>query len=272
MAIVLSTVLGSLVLILLLLLLLCLCRRRRKHVAEKRQLEITPFLSMHQKRPSEADAALYSTEAPSKANSMFTFLGGISSSNKKRKERALSSKLTTLPPPKSRGFKTQISIEDQNIFPTIERQKHNYSPSRASIGTYDNASQRFISPLDKIKNMRLSMLSSNSNDQVAAGTSAGIWGIATSVFPRRSMRPQPPISGAMTAKRRQEEKNSYAHSYYNDSTSSGSSSSSNENNDFTVIPAPRIDDFYSNSSDSYGKSLISNKLFSQNNSRKWFVL
>ena len=86
------------------------------------------------------------------------------------------------------------------------------------------------------------------------------------------MRPQPPISGAMTAKRRQEEKNSYAHSYYNDSTSSGSSSSSNENNDFTVIPAPRIDDFYSNSSGSYGKSLISNKLFSQNNSRKWFVL
>lgn len=169
-------------------------------------------------------------------------------------------KFTTIPPPHSRGFKTDLSIEEK-ITP-VQRQLSSSHlavadpnahrpasrmPSKSSIITYDNQSQKYTSPLDKIRKMRLSLLSNhtaNDNDDENDGpsTSAGIWGLATSVFPRRSMRPQPPLSGTV-GKRVSPHKRQDSDAY----SVSNDDSSSSTNPFFAYIPTPRIDDFYDTS-------------------------
>ena len=275
-------------LVLLLLLALCLYRRRKMKDIERRQFEITPFLATHQTRPSDADAALYKSaprETQSSPGTWFALLGGKLGSWGSRKEgKEKEKKFTTLPPPRSRGFKTDLSIEEK-ITPvqrqslnnqsshkafgmgtplldsSEEESKHrrvSHAPSKSSIVTFDNQSHKYTSPLDKIRKMRLSMLSNhthNDDDGVDGyasqpSTSAGMWGLATSLFPRRSMRPQPPLSGSV-GKRVSPHKRVDSDVY---SLAHESSGSSVDGGGLSIIPTPRIDDFYDNSMSSQERS------------------
>ncbi|TIA89284.1 hypothetical protein E3P81_02986 [Wallemia ichthyophaga] len=288
-AIVLPVILGPLLLLLLLLLLRCFYKRKMNKDIERRQFEVTPFLATHQTRPSDADAALYNTapkptqtqtqaQSQSCPSTWFAMLG--SKAKAWNEERDREKKFTSLPPPRSRGFKTDLSIEDKvtpvqrrqsNMFkvsPLLGTSSSNEKPSQNrpisqtqfgdSDGWSDNQSDKYSSPLDKIRQMRLSMLSNHTvndddNEHDYPSTSAGMWGLATSMFPRRSMRAQPPLSGSVGKRVRPYKRiDNDAYSLANDSSSSSGDAY------FPIVPTARIDDFYDNSASSKNSKEKSN--------------